>query len=175
KKFLDLSLMPDFMLDDYVSRYNTDNNYTEHENESIHEYRDNAYFRVNKKIRDNEVLDDEEKSIVKGVDSSINKSELKNDIVLYRGIGSKNNLMFINYLNSLQPGDVYEEQGYSSTTILQGASEKFSNLYSSKNNITLKIYASKGQNALCMQNLGSVDDIEMYKDEYEFLLPRNQK
>src|SRR5690606_5628457 len=98
-----------------------------------------------------------------------------NDIVLYRGLSSKNSLMFINYLKSLDIGDIYEEESFSSTTLLQGAAQKFKDLYSSTNNVVLKIYASKGQKGLCMQNLGSEDDKELYKDEFEFLLQKQSK
>lgn len=176
KKFLDMSLMPDFMLEDYVSRYdNINSQLTEKEQESIHEYRDNAYFRINKKTRRGEVLDEEEEEISQDLEQAINKSGLINDIVLYRGLSSKNSLMFINYLKSLDIGDIYEEESFSSTTLLQGAAQKFKDLYSSTNNVVLKIYASKGQKGLCMQNLGSEDDKELYKDEFEFLLQKQSK
>lgn len=176
KKFLDMSLMPDFMLDDYVDRYQGMSELlTEEEREAISEYRDNAFFRVNKKIREGEEMDEEEKKIRDKVQEAISKSELINDIVLYRGLNSKNSLLFINYLKTLESGDIYEEASFSSTSLLQGTSQKFKDLYSSANNITLKIFASKGQKALCMQNLGTESDQEMYQDEYEFLLPLKSK
>lgn len=173
KKFLDMSLMPDFLLDDYVNRYKYDLNNSE--KKSITEYRSNTYFKLNDKIRTDEELSEEEYQTKKDLDNVLNRSELLNDVVLFRGLSGKKSLMFVNYLKSLEPGDVFEEKGYSSTTLLEGVSEKFKNLHGSVNNITLKVYASKGQKALCMQNLGSEDNKTTHKGEYEFLLPTNSR
>ena len=174
-KFIDLSLMPDFMLNDYVARYNQ-KPLSSAETGAINQYRDNGYVRVNKSLRGEGVeLSEEEKQTIKTLDKLIDNSELANDITLYRGLSAKNALHYINYLKSLDVGEVFEEEAFTSSSLTKTTASKFSKLYNSANNITLKIYASKGQKALSMQNLGDESNQEMYKDEYEFLLPRKQK
>lgn len=177
KSYIDLSLMPDFMLESYIDQYKlSEEKLTPKIEKSLSEYRDNDYMLLNKELRNNSDLSKEKKEQVKNIDKAISLSELKQNVVLYRGLSSKNNEMFVNYLKSLSPGDIYEEKSYSSTSLLESQATKFKDLYSdSHNNFTLKIYASKGQNALCMQHLGGEDNKEMYKDEYEFLLPRDSK
>lgn len=177
-KHMDMSLLPDFMLDSYIQKYEeTNKSITKKENESIAAYRDFGYASINKKLRDNKSLDKKEEKQLKDIDSAIDKSELQHDIVLHRGINGngKEAMLFAQYLGSLQPGDIYEEQSFSSSSLIQGQAHKFKDLYSSIDNKTIKIYASKGQKALCMQNLGGEDEKKIYNDEYEFLLPRNSK
>ncbi len=175
-KYMDLSLLPDFMLNSFVERYdNTNEQITVKENESLASYRDFGYASLNKQLRSQEKLDKKQTKELKDIDNAIDKSELQHDIILHRGLNGKDSLLFINYLNSLEAGDIYEELSFSSTSLVAGQANKFKQLYSSVENVTLKIYASKGQKALCMQNLGGADEKIMYNDEYEFLLPRNSK
>jgi hypothetical protein len=158
-KYMNLSLLPDFMLDGYVAKYDS-SKVTKSENEAIAAYRDNGYFSLNKKLRNDEELEPDEKKQLKQIDAAIDKSELQHDLTLFRGLngGDSNGLMFINYLKSLQPGDIYHESSYSSSSILQGQAFKFKDLYNSANNISLKIFAPKGSKALCLQTLGGEDE-----------------
>lgn len=172
--FMDFSLMPDFLLDTFVEKY-TNVPVTEKENNALSDYRDNDYLQINKKLRDGEKLDKKQSEQVKAISKVIDSSTLNNDITLWRGLSGSGSLLFINYLKSLKPGDIYEEKSFTSTSMVSGQAIKFRDLYKDQNNMVVKILAPKGSKALSMQNLGREDEKIMYKDEYEFLLNQNSK
>lgn len=172
--FMDFSLMPDFLLDSFVERYNNIP-VTDKENKSLANYRDNDYIQINKKLRNEDKLDKKEADTINNISKVIDSSVLSNDIVLWRGLSGSQSLLFINFLKSLKPGEIYEEKSFTSTSMLQGQAIKFRDLYKDQNNLVIKILAPKGSKALSMQNLGGEDEKIMYKDEYEFLLNSNSK
>lgn len=173
KKFIDMSLLPDDMLNDYISRYTQE--LTKDESKSVNNYRDWGYKSINDKLRNvGSEFDGEEIDAIDTLTKLINKSELKNDLILYRGINGKTTTLFINFLKSRKVGDIYEEKAFSSTSLIKGQAIKFKDLFASNNNLILKIYASKGQRALSMHNIGNESEKQMY-NEFEFLLPQNSK
>lgn len=171
KNFMDLSLMPDFMLDSFIDKYTYDH-ITPQQNDLLSKYRDNDYVQLNKKIREGEALDDNQKKMSKEISKAIQGSELQHDITLWRGLSGKNSLMYITMLKSLKPGDQFKEESFTSSSLVQGQAIKFRDLYKDTNNLVVKILASKGSKALSMQNLGNADEKIMYSDEYEFLLDK---
>lgn len=174
-KHLDMSLMPDFMLNDYVDRYNKDN-IGSGVIESINKYKGGLFNDINKNLRmGGRTLKDDESKIVNDIDNAIKNSRLLNGITLYSKIDSSDSLPFINYLKGLKPGDVYEDEAFVNASLKRNTSDNFSKLYNSTNNITIRIYASEGQTALSLHNLNDGASKEKDSSNYEFILPRNQK
>lgn len=164
-KFIDMSIFPQFMLDDYIKRYDdVYDNLTEKENNAVIDYVVSYGNKINKKLLLNEKLDDDERYVAMGVERAINKSKFINDVILYNGLSFKQAPLFVNHIKSLQPGDVYENNAFVNSSLTIGNAYKFDDVYKSVNNLIIKIYASSGQNGLCVQ-----------KDKYRFLLSKKSK
>lgn len=155
--------------EDVFSSYDSQlNELSKEETDSLINYREKTFRGINSRLRQNVDLDKTLKDEVKNIDSAIGKVELQQDTVLKRGIGSN----AASFFESLKEGDTYQDKGYSSTTVSDKALDAFRG---EEGSFELVINAKKGSNALPMQNLGDESLKRTYKDEKEFLLPRNSK
>ena len=144
------------------------------EKKALEEYKDLKYFEINKYLRsditgwDKKFIDKIENDMIKPIDDSFKKFELKDDLILQRGI--KKNTEFFNNLNI---GDVYQDNGFVSTTLGGEDVLRFFRKQESEG-ITINIIAKKGTNAIPMENIG-IEDSDKYDAEFEFLLKRGSK
>lgn len=146
---------------------------------AIDQYRDTSYGRINmfergllEKTDDNKEEVKELQSISNNVSSAINSSEIKQDIVVYRGVDASKSEALSKFFESLEVGDTYTDKGFTSTTLNKDIGHsKFSSNKNKGANITILI--PKGSNGLPMQNVGSESTKTMYNDEYEILLDKN--
>jgi hypothetical protein len=99
---------------------------------------------------------------IKDLDSVIDSAPLlESDLTLYRGVSGK----LADNLLTLQPGDSFEDKGYSSTSYDKGIATQFS-----KGGATIVITESKGSKGLDVDRLF---DEEAF--EFEVVLARNTK
>lgn len=105
-------------------------------------------------------------NFVKAIDSTFNKSVVKSDFVVYRGMRNGDRVL------NLGVGGVYNDKAYVSTSKNLAAAKKFSDGVG-KNSIIMKINVGKGNEALTMNDFS--DKVGHLKRENEILLPRDQK
>lgn len=137
------------------------------ERKAIREYTDNGFKVLNRYLRDGLRPDDTPdkvefaKKLVAPIDSALGKSKLPDNIIVYRGVDD----VFDGYedLQSLV-GTVYEDDGYSSTSLFNKSSFK-----NKKYQLIINIPSnSKGA---YLSSLSAFDK----SDELEVLLPRGSR
>ena len=156
----------DFMRENYFLMYEDQvKELDKGETDSLNQYRDNDYFRINKALRSSQDQENkEDQQAVREMDKAFSKCYLKHDLELQRGVNSSK------FFEGLSEGEVYEDKGYVSTSL----SKKIVNdKFESTTNLIIK--ARKGQKAIPMQYVGDETNRDMYSDEYEFLLPRSSR
>ena len=105
-------------------------------------------------------------SIISNIDSTFNKSVVKSDFVVYRGLKNGDRVL------NIEIGGVYEDKAYTSTSKNYAAAKKFSDGVG-KNSIVMEINVKKGNEAIVMNDF-SINSGH-FKRENEILLPRGQK
>lgn len=154
-----------YYLESYFSNYDDVlSELSKDQHSALSYYKDENYFSLNQSLRKGNTRD---KSIIKNIDSSFDKSQLKHDIELKRVVGGE----VLKFFDNLKEGDIYSDKAYVSTTISSDTVKKFS----SNNSVELIIKAKRGRKAIPMHNIGDENVKKIYDDEYEFLLPRDSK
>jgi len=137
---------------------------TQNEINTIIDYKKNGYYRpINNRLRnrlnehgtwDNEKVDE----WISLLDSSIKKSKLPKDTVVYRGINS----------NRLEIGDTFTDKAFTSTTMYRkhAYSWTYRKSFKSGKYVVFEINLPKGSNALFADDR-NLDNM----GEFEFLLP----
>lgn len=158
---------------EYFSKYDENiKQLSKQEYNSLEHYRNYSYEDINSVLRKGEESDSNIDSMVEQLDSSFNKFELKDDLVVFRGISENDRTK--EFFEKLSSGDIYSDTGFISTSLSDRAVEGFAKNIRG-DGYKIKINMKKGQNAIPMQNIGSDETKEMYSNEFEFLLKRNSK
>lgn len=136
-------------------------------------YRGNGYVNINNALRQQKVNDPKLKKQIKQLNNAINKSKLKDDISLFRGMKLNDKLK--QQLSKLKPGDSFTDNAFSSTSLDENIVNK---LFGGKkdNEVIFQINAKKGQKGLPMNNIDPKGyDKEEFEEEAEILLPLKSK
>ena len=139
------------------------------EKKAVHEYSNLHYATINKKLR----LGHKPDGRIGNIDAALDKSGLSEDSVVYRGLNQDRSKRL---LTKTQPGEVFVDRGYSSTSLSEGVARGFAAttdggtvvLPKAKHGYVLSINVDKGTNALPLN-----DDIARHIAEQEVLLPRD--
>ena len=139
------------------------------EKKAVHEYSNLHYAKINKKLRLGHKPDER----INNIDAALDKSALSQDSVVYRGLNQDRSKRL---LTKTQPGEVFVDRGYSSTSLSEGVARGFAAttdggtvvLPKAKHGYVLSINVDKGTNALPLN-----DDIARHIAEQEVLLPRD--
>ncbi|MGD9581107.1 MAG: ADP-ribosyltransferase [Vampirovibrionia bacterium] len=129
--------------------------------EAVREYTGHYYQDINQILRAGSYNPDIKSDLsnrIKNIDAAFEhkSASVPEPIVVYRGVNN-------NVVQHLQPGDIFQDNGFISTTALQHKAEGW------KSEATLHILLPKGAKAL------SVKDISNYSTESEVLLNRGTK
>ena len=125
--------------------------------EALAEYQKEGYKDLNKKLRDDEELDEYNNSIKKGMDETM--TTLDEEVTVYRGLGKTIGSQAL-------PGSVIKDKGYVSTSRDIFTAKGFSNYVA-------KITLPKGTKSIDVnKTLGTKSK---YKGEKEIVLPTNTK
>ena len=133
------------------------NSLTEDEKASVNTYTGSAYDDINRYLRGQQPYTSY-KDDISSIDGAISKFELKDDIEVYRGMYASPEL-----LDKLQPGRIFRDDGYGSTTTLK------SSAFGGNVRMEIKVRKGKGVGAY-------IDGLSAYEGrEMEFLLARGAK
>lgn len=150
-------------------------NLSDAQEEAIKEFTQGDYREINSVLRNNsmtpEAMTIREKTI-KPLDAAIHSAGLEQDTVLVRGIAEQGDSDLIhNRYSALEVGDEWTETGFVSTSAYAKTAEMFASAESSygfaPDGVIMHIKAPKGTPALAIH--------ENHWDEYEFVMPLNQK
>lgn len=159
----------DSILDNSVNRWENDISYDEED--TVFEYTGSLYSPLNESLRDGDTRGFE--SEIKNLDSAIQKFNLEDNIVVYRGIDSGGSKAIFGShnitpeeINSNFVGTVIQDKAYMSTSIKSSVAQDFS---IGSPIIKINVPKGKGRGAY-------VNSISKYKNqEYEFLMKRGSK
>lgn len=133
---------------------------TTKEKESISDYTADAYVKINGDKNTNGLRNPPPSEAMKlhiaNLDSAIAKSEAPINMLVHRGVNGRA------HMGDLKPGSTFGDQGYSSTSAVEGAAFKSKEVF-------LHIAVPKGHPALSIEKHSNVED------EKEILLPRGTK
>ena len=143
---------------------------SEEEKKAIYNYADRGYEEINETLAKGETLydyynnDDEIKKDIANIDKAIKQSEIKKDIVVFRGTSDE-------FWNNMQIGDVKELPTYSSTSLKESIAQKFARkqTFKGKEKAVLEIKVPKNSQAMY------IGDIYRSTNEYEVLIGRDTK
>ena len=138
--------------------YNLDSK-TKAMSNAVREYTGSTYQEINSGLRKGGLYDFL-KDTVKNMDNAFKHKSAKTvkDTMVYRGYTNK-------IVNNLEPGDVFEDKGFMSTTALKHKAES----WAASDSTVMHILLPKGSNALTVQHLSN------YSNESEVLLNRGAK
>lgn len=131
----------------------------------IDKYRGDDGWNINNSLREGKNPD----SFILNLDNLFNNFHATHSFETKRSISSTKDVR--DFFRGLNPGDVYEDKAYVSTTISDSGLKKFEE----KNTFYITIKVRKGQRLLPTQILGSKQVQSEYGDEFEFTLPRSSR
>lgn len=89
---------------------------------AISAYESNLSYEINEALRDPQISDDGYKSTIDLLDRAIDTAPpLRDELVAYRGVNGDGSKFF----ETLKVGDIWEDKGYTSTTIDAGVAQQF--------------------------------------------------
>ena len=133
-------------------------NVTPYELTTIKNYSGYAASNLNPALRKGKSLNTSHTRMTEALDSAIQKSELAQDVTVYRGLSSAASKMAF----FATPGSVFSDKAYASTTVDKAVGKRIG-----KGGVLLEIKLRKGAKAL------PIDGLSRYPEERELLLPRN--
>ena len=136
------------------------NDITREEDNSVFEYTGDAYIGINEGLRTGEGFsEDYYEFMVNDIDSAIGKFNLKQNIVVYRGVSKA-------AFGGAGPevGAILQDKGFMSTTVKKSVAASFDKGYILKINVP----KGKGRGAY-------VRSISQFSNEHEFLMKRSSK
>ena len=139
---------------------------TPEEVEGIDSYKDAYFAYINNHLNGKSEMNIEDlDGWVDGIDSAIEKFNVTDDLVAYRGTSSK-------HYNDLNAGDVFTEKGYYSTSLSESVAEEFKDETSARggNPVMVEVRVPKGAKAIYLGHNGG-DNF----DENELLVARDTK
>jgi hypothetical protein len=136
-------------------------------------YESRGGYDMNEALRDPQISDDGYKSTIDSLDKAIETAPaLSEELVAYRGVKGNG----LDFFEKLKVGDVYEDKGYTSTTIDAGVAQQFGGVQPYYDGLVFRMKLPAGTKGIFPAGYHE----PMYgwtpsTTEAEFLLPRNAK
>ena len=140
---------------------------------AISAYEGRTAYDMNEALRDDQISDDGYKPIFESLDKAIEIAPpLSEELVAYRGVKGNG----LDFFESLKVGDVYEDKGFTSTTIDPGVAQQFGGSMPYYDGIVFRMKLPAGTKGIFPSGYHE----PMYgwtpsMTEAEFLLPRGSK
>lgn len=139
--------------------------YTKAELLSVETYKGNGFININQALLGRSPMNEYAEADIKQLDKAIKKTKLEKDIVLYRGIGLK---------NELKVNDILDHPNYASTTFSASVSADFAE-HSDNHKYILEFTAPKDMPYLDVEKVLASNGVTSMLNEGEYLLSRGKK
>jgi hypothetical protein len=137
---------------------------------AVEAYQTRIGYTINEALRDPQISTDQVEHLIKGIDKAIEQAvPTKQDMTVYRGIKGNG----LDFFESLKAGDVYEDKGYTSTTLDTDTVTKFAVQGSLYQGVVLRMQIPAGTKGLFPASVTGMTQAS--SREAEFLLPRGSK
>jgi hypothetical protein len=135
---------------------------------SVNDYQTLLGYTINEALRDPQISTEQVKYLIAGLDAAIDSAPpLLKDTVVYRGVKGNG----LDFFESLKPGNVYTDKGFSSTSLDSSIATKFATSGSMYQGIVLRMKLPAGTKGLYPTSVTGLTSLS--SRESEFLLPRN--
>lgn len=138
---------------------------------AVETYEGRIGYELNEALRDPLIGDDEFTGTIKKLDEAIDAIEpIKEELIAYRGVKGNG----LDFFNKLKVGDIYEDKGFTSTTIDPYVAKQFGGQQPYYEGLVFKYKLPAGTKGIFP---GAFTDKSIGRDtsEAEFLLPRGSK
>jgi hypothetical protein len=141
---------------------------------ALRAYQGTGYQDINAALRSGKRGNAEERAVIAGVDSTMQRSRLREPAEVHRGMVVQPGTPAARILDSLRPGATFRDSGYTSTTVDKSVADNFTRSGArGASQVAVKIRVPVGARAVYMNSVLPKQGMLDFTKEREMLLDRN--